>query len=179
MQAAEYQLPDGRVFLVREATPEDAANLIAAVKQMAGESNYISFLPDEFDGSVEAHAPVLESAQGSDRSLHLIAVVEGEIAGSLSFTPRDRARIRHWGEFGMSVKKQFWEMGIGGKLLDTFLSWARASSVIRKVNLKVRTDNTRARQLYESRGFELEGTIRGDFQMDGVLYDHHCMGIFC
>lgn len=179
MEAVEQVLATGSSLVLREAGPEDAAALIAFVKAVAAETDFISFQPEEFDGSVETHLPVLESARGSETAIHLIALVDGKISGSLSFTPRDRVRIRHWGEFGMSVKQEFWGLGIGGKLLDTFLSWARQSTVIQKINLRVRTDNARARRLYESRGFELEGTIRGDFQIDGILYDHHCMGIFC
>ena len=65
----------------------------------------------------------------------------------------------------------------GGAMLDAFIQWARHSEVITKINLRVREDNERARKLYESRGFELEGTIRRDFVVDGHYYDHHLMGL--
>ena len=60
---------------------------------------------------------------------------------------------------------------------DALLDWATKTRIITKINLRVRTDNRRAIQLYESKGFALEGTIRREFLIDGKYYDHHWMGI--
>ena len=77
----------------------------------------------------------------------------------------------------MSIRKEHWGKGIGSLLLDTLISWAANSGIIKKINLGVRTDNDRAIRLYERKGFAIEGTIRKELYVNGQYYDHHCMGI--
>ena len=48
---------------------------------------------------------------------------------------------------------------------------------MRKVNLRVRTDNTRAIALYERCGFVLEGTQRHEMHVGDEFHDLHCMGL--
>ena len=68
-------------------------------------------------------------------------------------------------------------MGIGEELIRYLIDWSRSSGIIRKINLKVRTDNARGIRLYKKLGFEEEGTVRRDFQLDGVFYDSMLMGM--
>ncbi len=62
-------------------------------------------------------------------------------------------------------------------MLDTLVEWAKQSKVVKKISLRVRTDNHRAIQLYDRTGFVREGTIRRDFLLNGQFYDHHMMGL--
>jgi RimJ/RimL family protein N-acetyltransferase len=48
---------------------------------------------------------------------------------------------------------------------------------VKKINLRVRTDNERAIVLYERNGFVIEGTIRKEIFLDGEYFDHHWMGL--
>jgi RimJ/RimL family protein N-acetyltransferase len=95
----------------------------------------------------------------------------------LGFTARDLPRLRHSGDIGMTVLSACWGLGVGAHLLECLLEWARAGGVVRKLNLRVRTDNMRAIRLYQRMGFAVEGTIEGDFSLGGVDYDHHWMGL--
>ena len=44
--------------------------------------------------------------------------------------------------------------------MDTLIDWARSTGSIRKIALRVRTDNARGIALYREKGFEVEGTLR-------------------
>jgi RimJ/RimL family protein N-acetyltransferase len=48
---------------------------------------------------------------------------------------------------------------------------------VKKINLRVRTDNQRAIRLYERKGFGIEGTSRKEILLDGSYFDHHWMGL--
>jgi len=48
--------------------------------------------------------------------------------------------------------------------------------VVRKVNLRVRVDNTRAIALYESLGFVTEGRLTRDTAENGEFFDALIMG---
>ena len=95
----------------------------------------------------------------------------------MSFSGGQRNRIKHYGEFGITVQKKHWGTGIGSLMLDTFIAWAKNSNIIKKINLRVRTDNKRAISLYEQKGFVKEGTIRKEIIIDSKFYDHYWMGL--
>jgi RimJ/RimL family protein N-acetyltransferase len=115
--------------------------------------------------------------QRSTNKFYALGLIDGEIVSSLSFSAGSRPRIQHTGEFGMSVRKEFWGLGIGSAMLDTLIELARASGIIFKINLRVRTDNQRAIKLYERKGFVREGTISKEILLDSKYYDHHWMGL--
>jgi RimJ/RimL family protein N-acetyltransferase len=77
----------------------------------------------------------------------------------------------------MSVRKQYWGLGIASAMLDSLVGWARGTEVVKKINLRVRTDNTRAISLYEWKGFVTEGTIRKDVMVQGRYFNHYWMGL--
>jgi len=62
-------------------------------------------------------------------------------------------------------------------MLDTFIEWARGTGFVKKINLRVRTDNSRAIRLYGRKGFVIEGTIRREMLLRGQYFDHYWMGL--
>lgn len=177
MQPRKHQLNNGTVLLIREAVPEDARAILAYIQAISGESDFLTFGPGEFELTPAQEEEVLRKYRDADNQLYLLGLVDDTIVSGLTFSARSRPRIRHSGELGMSVRKPYWGLGIGSCMLDTFIEWARATQLIIKINLRVRTDNRRAILLYESRGFVREGTIRKEIFLDGQYYDLHWMGL--
>jgi RimJ/RimL family protein N-acetyltransferase len=177
MEPRKHELKDGRVLLVREAAAQDARAILDYIETISGESDFLSFGPGEFELSEAEEAEVLRRDRQADNQLYILGLMDNTIVASLSFAAGRRPRVRHSGEFSMSVRKPYWGLGIGSAMLDTLLAWARDTQVVRKVNLRVRTDNERAIRLYERKGFVREGTIRKEMLLDGNYYDHHWMGL--
>ena len=73
--------------------------------------------------------------------------------------------------------KEYWGLGIGSLMLDTLIEWARETGIIRKINLRVRTDNRRAVRLYEGRGFVGEGKVSKEILLGGQYFDHYWMDL--
>jgi len=107
----------------------------------------------------------------------IIALVGDRVIGSLHFTGGARARIHHTGEFGVSVFKDYWGQGIGTAMVQELIHWSKDSKVIRKLNLRVRSDNDRAIRVYEKLGFVQEGLITREFFISEQFYDCICMGL--
>ena len=170
------RLKSGEELVIREAAPEDAAALLDFVDQVSRESDYLTFGPGEFGITLEREQEFLETVRHKPNAIFLIGLLGHEVVASLSFAGGGRPRIAHVGEFGMSVRKAYWEMGIGTAMLKAFLDWARQTGVIRKVNLRVRVDNPRAIALYEKCGFRVEGRISRKMQVNGKFYDTLLMG---
>ena len=167
---------NGKHLLIREAEPADAAQILAYLEEVSGETDFLTFGPGEFELGKEKQAESIEKCKASPNCIHLVALVEDEIAGVLIFSSRNRPRIIHVGEFGITVRKKFWSSGIGSMLLDALISWAKAGELISKINLSVRTDNHRAIALYIRKGFVVEGKREMDTFIDGKYYDILLMG---
>ena len=177
MQRREVSLADGRVLGIRKAHPADAPELLAYIEQTSAQTDFFTFGPGEFDLSEAEERHYLGAVLDSPNQVFLLALVDGAIVGTANFDAPRRPRVRHSGEIGMSVHRDFWRMGVGSALLDTLIAWAKATGIVTKLNLKVRTDNDRAIALYRRKGFALEGTIRNDMKLGDHYYDHHCMGL--
>ena len=171
-----FKLNDGETLVIRKAEVGDALGIVSYIDQISKETEYLTFGEGEFGISEEEEAEFIKEISKSDNGLMICAFIDNIIVGQLVFRGGKRPRIRHTGEFGVSVLKKYWGLGIGRKLMEYMLSWAKESSVIRKVNLKVRSDNQAAISLYESLNFAYEGTITREFFINGIFYDSIHMG---
>jgi RimJ/RimL family protein N-acetyltransferase len=161
---------------IREGRAEDADRVLFYIRKMAGESDFITFSPEEFCMSKEEERTFIEECAKSDNHLFLIAEIEGEIVGNLIFRGGQYSRNAHVGEFGLSVLKKYWGCSIGTRLLEYLIDWAKKSNVVRKINLRVRIDNERGIRLYKKMGFEIEGRLKREVCIEGKWFDSYLMG---
>jgi L-phenylalanine/L-methionine N-acetyltransferase len=72
----------------------------------------------------------------------LVACVEGEVVGSLSLeTSPTRWRMRHVGSIGMAVRDDWQGKGVGTALMEAALDLADNWLNLRRIELRVYTDN--------------------------------------
>ena len=167
---------DGRPLLIREAVPADAGALLVYIEKVSAETDFLSFGPGEFELGEEEEAAFLKRCSAAENCIYLLAIVDGVLAGAINCSSRNRTRLKHVGEFGITVAAEFWGAGIGTALLDMMIDWARASNVIKKLTLRVRSDNHRAIQLYVQKGFTVEGLLKKDNFLHGHYHDALQMG---
>jgi len=164
-------------LILRRAEPNDAEKMLAFVEQVAGESENITFGPGEFEMGLEEERAFLLKIAEVPTSLFVIAEIAGEIAGTLVFQTGKRLRLRHSGEFGISILRKYWNLGVGSHLLTYLIAWARQTDTIRKINLRVRVDNLPAIHLYKKHGFVQEGRVTREFYLHGQFIDLYWMGL--
>ena len=105
-----------------------------------------------------------------------VALQDNEVVGWCDVLPKPRAALRHSGILGLGVVAAHRGRGIGSRLLQAALQAAWQSGLTR-VDLTVRVDNDRARQLYERFGFAIEGLCRRHMRIDGQYYDSYLMAL--
>ncbi|MFO7883122.1 MAG: GNAT family N-acetyltransferase [Kosmotogaceae bacterium] len=165
-------------IIIREATPDDAKRLIEYVKKVSGETDFLTFSPEEFKTTIEKQKKYLKKYSERDNCLAIIAVDDKDrVIGMLDFDGGPKLRTKHSGEFGITVLKEYWGMGIGKTMVSYLITWAKNLGTVRKIDLKVRSDNKRAIDLYKRMGFEIEGEISRFFCIDGSFYSILCMGL--
>ena len=172
-----YSLKDGRVLELSEARPEDAELVLAYMERVSGETSFLTFGPGELGMTPDREAAFFRATQESSNQLYVLGRLGGEVVASANIAASPRRRLRHRGELGMSVLRDFWRLGIGGALLDHLLAWGRANPLLSKLDLQVRADNAGAIALYRGRGFVEEGVLRKQFVVEGEFFDLIAMGI--
>jgi RimJ/RimL family protein N-acetyltransferase len=177
MQQGVYKLSDGRLLHIRKATVEDARAVLDYVQRISAESDFLSFGPGEFLLTELEERDFILQSLASANQLYLLGLIDEAIVTAMIYSGGRRPRVRHSGEISMSVRNQYWGLGIGSLMLDTFLAWAKSNTIVKKINLRVRTDTQRAIGLYEARGFVIEGTIHRELFVDGKYFDHYWMGL--
>lgn len=177
MQTRKLHLKNGHVLVIREAAAKDARAVLDYVEAISGESDFLTFGPGEFELTEAEKKDFLRNHRDSDNQLYMLGLIDDTVVSTLTFSAGRRPRVRHSSEFSMSVRKQYWGLGIGSLMLNTLIDWARGTQIVKKINLRVRTDNQRAIALYEGKGFAMEGTIHKEIFLDGKYFDHHWMGL--
>jgi len=164
-------------MIIRNAVESDAEDLIDYMDAISEESNFLTFGPGEFGANVQQEKSFIANLSTKKNTLFIVAEMDGKIIGNLSFSGGPRPRIAHVGEFGISVLKEYWGYGVGEELLQYLINWSKNSGIIRKINLKVRTDNTRGIHLYSKMGFLEEGLLKRDLMINGDFFDSLLMGL--
>ena len=170
------KLKDGSSCLIREACPEDAEEMLEYVDQVAGETDNLTFGQGEFKMTLEEEQDFIEKQLNSDRELMLIARKSDEIVGQINMNGNLKERLAHKAEFGVTVRKEYWGLGIGRILVEMMLEYAREQG-IKKINLAVLADNQRAISLYEKLGFKKEGREKMGMKIKGQYQNLIHMGL--
>jgi ribosomal protein S18 acetylase RimI-like enzyme len=108
----------------------------------------------------------------------LVAVVDDAVAGYVMLVPAHRIESgRHVLSIGgLAVDPGRHRQGLGRLLISAAAREATARGA-RRLTLRVLGPNARARALYESCGFEVEGRLRGEFLLDGRYVDDVLMAL--
>lgn len=163
--------------IIRQANKSDAKAIIEYLNIIGGESDFLTFGMGQFGRSVTEEEKFIDNALKKENALFIIAEINGKVIGNLNFSGGLRERNAHVGEFGVSILKKYWGNGIGEELIKYLISWGKRLAIIRKINLRVRTDNIRGINLYKKFAFLEEGTIKRDFLINGKFYDSLLMGL--
>ncbi|OQY97229.1 MAG: hypothetical protein B6D36_18845 [Planctomycetes bacterium UTPLA1] len=170
-------------FIIRPATSGDLAPL-ARVNLASWRAAYRGLMPAEGLAALtlaEFEAVWVENLAAENRR-NLVAAVDGQIAGFVSFGPtRDEGADGGVGEiFGLYLDSAFWNRGIGHALCDEALASMKRDS-FREVTLWVLRGNARAIRFYELAGFVLEegasmSVRRWDVELPHIRYRRSLVG---
>jgi ribosomal protein S18 acetylase RimI-like enzyme len=105
------------------------------------------------------------------RRLWLALDPRGSIAGHIDLRARPEPLARHRAMLGMGVHRAYRRRGLGAKLLDTAVNWARGEDALKWIDLEVLSENHPAVALYLRAGFTMTALIEDMLEIDGVSQD--------
>jgi RimJ/RimL family protein N-acetyltransferase len=157
------------VITVRRASPGDAPALVALAQEVAREEESWILTTDAWR-SVGDERRYLKAARRHPDAAVFVAEDDGRLVARLSLARDPHPASRHVADLGVMVAASYRRRGIGRRLLEEAVGWARASGV-RKLELHVFPWNEPAIALYESFGFEHEGYRREHYARDSGYVD--------
>ncbi len=162
-------------IIIREAVPEDAEKLIIFMKKIGGETDNLTYGPEGLGISAEDEAAFLAGIKNDNCSVFYCAWKGTDLVGTANLCGLPR-RMSHRAELGISILKSEWNNGIGTKLMEYLIDYAKKQG-IEIINLEVRSDNSAAIHLYEKYGFKRCGSIPAFFKIDEEYIDFDIMNL--
>ena len=150
-------LKDGRKCCLRSGAEEDGPAALKTFILTHEQTDYLLTYPDENRMTEEEEGRFLKEKTESADEIELVAEVDGRIAGLAGFSrvgPWEKVRSR--AEFGISIDRDYWGLGIGRALTRACIECARAAGYA-QLELDVAAENGRAISLYLSEGFREYG----------------------
>lgn len=149
-------------MIIRAARVDDAPHLVSAERAVAAQPGLLASRPEEL--LEESFRATINKRDVR----YVVAEREGEIVGHANLVPMALASTRHIVRLTIVVHPGNEGQGVGKQLMTSLIDWARLAPAVRKIELNVRSTNTRAIGLYRSLGFEEEAR-----HLDRICIDEH------
>ncbi len=147
------KLKDGRDCLIRNCLREDGPAALDVFIRTHEQTDYLLSYPDECAMTADEEADYLAGKTDSANEIELVAEVGGKIVGLAGIESMGAVyKVRHRAQFGISVDRDFWGLGLGTALTRACIDLAAAAGYL-QLELNVVAENERAIALYEKLGF--------------------------
>ena len=166
------------IEILRFSAELDSA-LDAHMRRHCGESgrdgiHFMPFEPDDPNGpggiSVEK-ALMPHHEPGWQRWFCARDIRSGDIVGHVDLKQDGLRTGSHRCELGTGVEQAYRGKGVGRRLMNTAIAYARGQSFLHWIDLRVFANNTRAREFYLQLGFVETGVLRDRFRIGGESID--------
>lgn len=139
---------------IRDIRIEDYKDLYE-IRQMSAVMENILAYKEEPKDKVKKH---IENRTESD--YWFVAEIDNKVVGMISLKVHQNPRKSHVGYITIMVSSDYHGKGIGTMLMKKVIDLADNKLNLKRLELSVFKDNTRAVNLYKKFGFEIEGTVR-------------------
>ncbi|MDD2958007.1 MAG: GNAT family N-acetyltransferase [Lachnospiraceae bacterium] len=146
-------LKNKKECLLRNGEGSDAKEVYDNFNLTHGQTDYLLSYPDEDSFTIEQEQQFLIEKADSSNEIEICAILDGRIVGTAGIEAVGKKdKVKHRAEFGISIEKDCWGLGIGRALTLACIACARRAGYA-QLELDVVSENGRAAALYESAGF--------------------------
>ena len=125
-----------------------------------------------YEISAEEEEKIIKGFNESDNTLLLVVEMDGRLIANGTITRLSKKKMCHRGNVAVSVLKEFWNLGIGKKLLICLEDYAKEWG-LSQLELDYFSGDERGKILYEKIGFIQVGETPNAFILeDGTRYNN-------
>ena len=172
----KIRLKNGKTAVFRSPAVEDAEELLDFLKTSAGETPFLLRTPGECTMTKEQEQIWISGVRSAPNKVAILCQVEGKIAGNCEIVFHTRMKLKHRASIGISLLREFWNLGIGTAMFQEMIRLAKAWPGITQMELEVMEGNRRAIHLYEKMGFRIVAARPNAFRLaDGTMQNELIM----
>ena len=146
-------LRDGRTCVLRNGGAQDGQALFDNFMLTHAQTDWLLSYPDENSMNAAQEAAFLKEKAMSPNEIEIIAEIDGRVVGSAGIERvGHKDKVKHRAEFGISVDKDCWGLGVGRALTRACIECAKTAGYL-QLELQAVEANERAVALYRSEGF--------------------------
>ena len=146
-------MKDGRKCVLRNGTERDGQAMWEIFNLTHAQTDYLLSYPEENSFTAEEEAQFLREKTESADEIELLAEIDGTVVGAAGIERvGNKEKVRHRAEFGISIDRAYWGLGIGRVLTEACIECAKIAGYA-QLELDVVAENKNAIALYESVGF--------------------------
>lgn len=161
----------------REAQGTDAPAFLEFMQIVAGETDFLVMEEGGLPLTEQEMAAILSRTEEAYNQLCLLALAGSDVVGAITIHTPHQEKLSHIGDVFLAVRQAYWGQGLGRILLEEVCDWARDYAGLARLELTVQCRNQAAVHLYQSVGFDIEGTKqRGARSKEGEWLDLYYMG---
>ncbi|MCR5345083.1 MAG: GNAT family N-acetyltransferase [Lachnospiraceae bacterium] len=150
-------LKNGIEVELRNGDVADGEAVFHAFNTMHAETDYLLTYPDENGYNPEQEAKFLEDKTKSPNEIEIVALLDGKIIGLAGIEAvGTKYKIKHRAEYGISILREYWSLGLGKALTSACIECARKAGYL-QLELNAVAENERAIAMYKSFGFKEYG----------------------
>lgn len=159
---------------LREIHETDADAFLRLMEQVAQESPYTLHLPGEKKTSIREQRDEIREILSIPNQTILIVEDRDQLVAWLAAYGGGYERNAHSVTIGIGVMQAYQHRGLGTQLFERMETWAWERK-IRRLELLVAATNKPAIGLYRKMGFQIEGTKRDSYRMNGEFINEYLM----
>lgn len=177
IEDVRFELKDGRKALLRSPQEEDIESTLEYLTVSAGETDYLLRYPEECGKyTAEGEKKLFEQKNASPDEAMIMCIVDGKVVGNCDISFFKGIKTKHRASIGIALIREFWNQGIGTKMLEEIIRIAESREGVMQIELEFVEGNARARHLYEKMGFRITGIHPNAIRLkDGTLLNNYTM----
>lgn len=149
----EIILKNGKSAVLRNGTQADGEAALEAFHLTHAETDNLFSYPDENSMTAEQEGAFLAEKAADEAEIEILSLVDGKIVGMAGIDAVGKKhKVRHRAEFGVTIVKAYWGLGLGYALTEACIACAKQAGYT-QLELNVVSENERAISLYRKFGF--------------------------
>lgn len=158
-------------LIIRKPTMKDTPQLLKLINDLIKEKAFIVMQEEQnMQGEKKWLKEMIKNIK-LNKSVFLIAELDGQIIGSSSISKGSTKGDMHSGEIGIIIHQNARGMGIGKKLFESVILDVKKKLKLKIITLNLAKPNKIALKLYKKCGFQVVGIIKNGFHHYGRYYD--------
>ncbi|WP_129116423.1 GNAT family N-acetyltransferase [Halegenticoccus tardaugens] len=160
-------------FTIRSADQVDLSELIEVMRMVAEEGSYIEA---ETVADMIDHEEVILRHNELHSRMFFVATIDDEVVGWVHLDLPEAEKLGHTAVLTVGVHPEHRGHGVGGRLLDRGVEWARDRGFEKLYNSVPATNET-AIEFLEAHGWETEAVRRDHYRIDDEYVDEVMMAV--